>query len=176
MVAKGTEFSTLKNECVRAVAYSHTFSTIQFSHWVAQEEGCPAEVSFSSAPRTGDSEDEDVEDFASVEDEDDLAGEHLPSQLRTRLPQARQQNWCKNYLTLKLSVKFTLRHPTLLIVATVQIFLTQVWFFPLKKRVQYLVLMASAPHCWRDGELVSRRLYSYVLRCESTLCKTPHFR
>ena len=76
MVAKGIEFSTLKNECVRAVAYSHTFSTIQYSHWVAQEEGCSAEVSFSSAPRTGDS-DEDVEDFASVEDEDDLAGEHL---------------------------------------------------------------------------------------------------
>ena len=76
MVSKGIEFSTLKNECVRAVAYSHTFSTIQYSHWVAQEEGCSAEVSFSSAPRTGDS-DEDVEDFASVEDEDDLAGEHL---------------------------------------------------------------------------------------------------
>ena len=104
-----------------------------------------------------------------------LLGSIYPSQLRTRLPQARQQNWCKNFLTLKLSVKFTLRHPTLLIDATLQIFLTQVWFFPQKKRVQYLVLMASAPHCWRDGELVSRRLYSYVLHCESTLCKTPHF-
>ena len=77
MVAKGIEFSTLENECVRAVAYSHTFSTIQFSHWVAQEERCSAEVNFSSEPRTGDSEDEDVEDFASVEDVDDLAGEHL---------------------------------------------------------------------------------------------------
>ena len=37
-----------------------------------QGEDCSAEVSFSSAPRTGDSEDEDVEDFASAEDEDDV--------------------------------------------------------------------------------------------------------
>ena len=37
-----------------------------------QGEDCSAEASFSSAPRTGDSEDEDVEDFASAEDEDDV--------------------------------------------------------------------------------------------------------
>ena len=37
-----------------------------------QGEDCSAEVSFSSAPQTGDSEGENVEDFASAEDEDDV--------------------------------------------------------------------------------------------------------
>ena len=37
-----------------------------------QGEYCSTEVSFSSAPRTGDPEDEDVEDFASAEEEDDV--------------------------------------------------------------------------------------------------------
>ena len=37
-----------------------------------QEEDYSAEVSFSSAPPTGDSEHDDVEDFASAEEEDDV--------------------------------------------------------------------------------------------------------
>ena len=37
------------------------------------EEACSMDVSFSSAPRNGDSEEEDIEDFASAEEEEDIA-------------------------------------------------------------------------------------------------------
>merc|ERR1719318_1708317 len=53
-----------------------------------QGENCSAEVSFSSAPRTGDSEDEDVEDFASAEEEDDVveATQAHPSMVLEKKP------------------------------------------------------------------------------------------
>ena len=44
-----------------------------------QEEDYSAEVSFSSAPPTGDSEHDDVEDFASAEEEDDVVPEEKVS-------------------------------------------------------------------------------------------------
>ena len=54
---------------------------------VVQGEDCSAEVSFSSAPRTGDSEDEDVEDFASAKEEDDVEATqaHLSMVLENKL-------------------------------------------------------------------------------------------
>merc|ERR1719318_1021736 len=53
-----------------------------------QGENCLAEVSFSSAPRTGDSDDEDVEDFASAEEEDDVveATQAHPSMVLEKKP------------------------------------------------------------------------------------------
>ena len=51
-----------------------------------QGEDCSAEVSFSSAPPTGDSEDDNVEDFASAEDDVVEATQAHPSMVLENKP------------------------------------------------------------------------------------------
>ena len=57
------------------------------------EEAGSMDVSFSSAPRAGDSEEEDIEDFASAEEEEDVAAitERLAAKLG--MPSAEIETW-----------------------------------------------------------------------------------